>query len=267
MSSIKLATWNINSVRLRPKLIEQFVTAENPDILCLQEIKCANEQFPSKFFEKLGYGHIAVHGQKAYHGVATVSKVPIEETTRSFFADKDDARHICTRIADDVEIHNFYIPSGGDEPDRDKNEKFDHKLKFIKDAAAWFKKRKNKRQNKMVLVGDLNIAPLENDVWSHKQLLKVVSHTPIEVEHLGELQASHNWVDLVRTERPEPEKIFSWWSYRSPDWTKNNRGRRLDHIWITPALQDRTHSTKVLTEARGWEKPSDHVPVIARLDV
>ncbi len=267
MAGIRISTWNINSVRLRPKLIEKFVNTRQPDILCLQEIKCAEEQFPEKFFRKLGFEHIAIHGQKAYHGVATVSKVPFGRTEKGFFAGKEDARHISTTVGDDVEIHNFYVPSGGDEPDRQKNEKFDHKLNFLTDAAAWFKKRKNKSKNKMILVGDLNIAPLENDVWSHKQLLRVVSHTPVEVDHLTALQGSHGWIDVVRQERPEPEKVFSWWSYRSPDYTKNNRGRRLDHIWCTSPLKDRLHSTDILTEARGWEKPSDHVPVSVTLEL
>ena len=264
---IRLATWNINSVRIRTHLIEQCVAEHNPDILCLQETKCTNDQFPEKFFRKLGYEHIALNGQKGYHGVATVSRIPFDTVSVKEFCGKGDSRHIMTRICGDVDVHNFYVPAGGDVPDRDANEKFDHKLNFLTEMTAWFKGKRNKTTNKFVLVGDLNIAPLESDVWSHKQLLKVVSHTPIEVEHLADVQAAHKWVDAMREDIPEPEKVFTWWSYRSPDWTKNDRGRRLDHIWVTPALKDAVGDIHVVRDARSWERPSDHVPVLATLRV
>jgi exodeoxyribonuclease-3 len=112
-----------------------------------------------------------------------------------------------------------------------------------------------------VLVGDLNIAPLETDVWSHKQLLDVVSHTPVEVARLAGLQAAGNWVDVMRNFIPPDEKLFTWWSYRAADWEASNRGRRLDHVWATPALAPTARAMTVLRAARGWERPSDHVPV------
>ena len=115
----------------------------------------------------------------------------------------------------------------------------------------------------MILVGDLNVAPLETDVWSHKQLLNVVSHTPIEVDHLNRAQKSHDWVDTVRQHIPPEDKLFTWWSYRAKDWRASNRGRRLDHIWITPALNGVVKNVAVADETRDWEKPSDHIPVIA----
>jgi exodeoxyribonuclease-3 len=267
VTSLRLVSWNINSVRIRVHLIEQLVKEHDPDIICLQETKCTNDQFPEKFFKKLGYEHIALNGQKGYHGVATVSRVPFKSTSAKSFCGKDDTRHIMTKLADDVEIHNFYVPAGGDIPDTEKNEKFAHKLSFLTEMRDWFKNKKNKKTNKLVLLGDLNIAPLEHDVWGHKQLLKVVSHTPIEVEHLDAVQKSHSWIDVTRVETPEPDKIYTWWSYRSADWTKNNRGRRLDHIWVTPALKDRAHSIKILPEARSWERPSDHVPVLMSIDL
>ena len=154
---------------------------------------------------------------------------------------------------------------GGDEPDREVNEKFAHKLDFVTEMTSMFGKRRTKTKNKLVLVGDLNIAPLEHDVWGHKQLLKVVSHTPIEVEHMDRLQASHKWVDVMREEFPEPEKLYTWWSYRAKDWRAANKGRRLDHIWVTPALEAQAKNIRILTDARGWERPSDHVPVLMDL--
>jgi exodeoxyribonuclease-3 len=114
-------------------------------------------------------------------------------------------------------------------------------------------------------VGDLNIAPLETDVWSHKQLLDVVSHTPIEVEKMGAWQDSLQWVDAVRRFIPPEERLYSWWSYRASDWSASDRGRRLDHVWATPSLAPRLTGAMVLREARGWAPASDHVPVMVDL--
>ena len=114
----------------------------------------------------------------------------------------------------------------------------------------------------MIAVGDFNIAPLEHDVWSHKQLLNVVSHTPIEVEKLGKMQDALKWIDTAREFVSHDEKLYSWWSYRARDWEASNRGRRLDHIWATPALKPYLKGHDIVREARGWEKPSDHIPII-----
>ena len=127
-------------------------------------------------------------------------------------------------------------------------------------------------RKKRVLVGDLNIAPYEHDVWSHKQLLKVVSHTPIETELLLRLKDTGKWVDVARELVPEPEKIYTWWSYRAKDWRASNRGRRLDHIWVSPALKDAALSLgraafTIHDEWRDGDKPSDHAPVSQLLDL
>jgi exodeoxyribonuclease-3 len=118
-----------------------------------------------------------------------------------------------------------------------------------------------------LIVGDFNIAPLESDVWSHKQLLKVVSHTPIEVETLGKFQDAHGWVDLGRQRVPAPARYYSWWSYRNPAWQENDKGRRLDHMWASPALAKQATAHRVLEAARAWEQPSDHVPLITEFDL
>jgi exodeoxyribonuclease-3 len=117
------------------------------------------------------------------------------------------------------------------------------------------------------VVGDLNVAPLECDVWSHKALLKVVSHTPIECEKLVAAQKAGHWIDVARTFVKVPEKLYTWWSYRSPDWAVADKGRRLDHIWVSQQLGDRLAAIKVTKDARGWERPSDHVPVTVTLDL
>jgi len=263
--TLRLTTWNINSVRLRIDLVTRFLERVQPDVLCLQETKVPDPLFPVKPFNKLGYEHHAIAGQKGYHGVAILSRLPLENPTRKDWCGKEDARHVHATLPDGIELHNFYVPAGGDEPDPDVNDKFAHKLDFLDGMAGWFGNA-YRPKDKMILVGDLNVAPSEFDVWSHKQLLKVVSHTPIEVEKLGTVQASLDWVDAVRHFVPEPEKLFSWWSYRSKDWRASNRGRRLDHIWVTPPLQSALRSMAVLDEARDWEKPSDHVPVTVDLE-
>ena len=263
---MKLITWNINSVRLRMPLIQKLTELESPDIICLQETKVTDEQFPKKAITALGYEHIAFSGQKSYNGVAILSKIPLANIQAKPFAGSEDKRHISAVLPDGTEIHNFYVPAGGDEPDININPKFKFKLEFMDEMHQWFLNEK-KQHDKMILVGDINIAPHEHDVWSHKQLLKIVSHTPPETERMHQLQAARNWVDVGRHFIPLEEKLYSWWSYRNRDWKASNRGRRLDHIWATPALKEKLNSFNILTEARDWEKPSDHVPVIAEFKI
>jgi len=260
-----IATWNINSVRLRLPLVRRLLRERGPDVLCLQETKCPDELFPIKQLKRLGYPHIAVSGQKGYHGVATISRVPLEVVERRQFCGKEDCRHLATRIAvggRSLLIHNFYVPAGGDEPDPEINWKFRHKLDFVAEMnglpAQW------DEHGGSLLVGDLNIAPLEHDVWSHKQLLKVVSHTPAETESFEAMRQTGRWADLMRLKVPAEQKLYTWWSYRAADWQASNRGRRLDHVWSSPNLADDLAGIEVLREARGWPRPSDHVPVIAR---
>ena len=261
-ATLKVATWNINSVRLRINHVTRLLEEQAPDVLCLQETKCPDDLFPEKAIKAAGYEHIVKSGQKGYHGVAILSRVPLENASVKRFCGKEDCRHI-QATAKGVEIHNFYVPAGGDEPDPEVNEKFAHKLQFLDEMADWFGKAKQKTTTPRVVVGDLNVAPLEHDVWSHKQLLKVVSQTPVEVERFEQVLAAHDWIDVPRLFTPADEKLFSWWSYRSKDWAASNRGRRLDHIWASQALDGAAKSVQTLTDARSWEKPSDHAPVIA----
>ncbi|WP_105384527.1 exodeoxyribonuclease III [Neorhizobium alkalisoli] len=262
--TFSISTWNINSVRLRMPIVEQFLVRYKPDILCLQEIKCQEPEFPLQPFKDLGYQHIIIHGQKGYHGVATVSKIPLLEDHRQNYCGVGDARHISAifeRGSRRVRLHNFYVPAGGDEPDRTVNPKFGHKLDFVEEMKAL--KADPMPGISSVLVGDLNIAPLEHDVWSHKQMLRIVSHTPIETQGLNEVMARGGWLDLMRQHVPESEKLYTWWSYRSKDWRAADKGRRLDHIWSSPDLGPFLDHIEVLKEARGWNQPSDHVPVTA----
>ncbi len=255
---MRLVSWNINSVRARLHHVERFVAEYKPDIICFQETKAMDDQFPRIFFEELGFPHMALHGQKSYHGVATVSRTPIKDITKINWCDKGDARHISVKLPDGPTIHNFYVPAGGDVPDAEVNDKFAHKLQFLEEMTAWSKKLKDPS----ILVGDLNIAPYEHDVWDTKKLKKVVSHTPLEREIMMTLLKAGNWRDIMRDFVPDSEKLYSWWSYRAKDWNAANKGRRLDHIWVTPTLKDSVKSMEVVRDARGWEKPSDHAPVM-----
>jgi len=214
---VSVATWNINSVRLRIEQVARMLSEQAPDVLCLQEIKCQEAQFPAQALADMGYVHQAVHGQKGYHGVATVSRLPFREFGRHDWQDNGEARHVGVELeGSGLIVENVYIPAGGDIPDREANAKFGQKLDFLERMARWA----DALRHPTLLVGDFNVAPLDCDVYDHKALLKVVSHTPIEVEALGTLRDAHGWVDLGRQFIPAPMRNYSWWSYRSAKRTR-----------------------------------------------
>ncbi|USI74302.1 exodeoxyribonuclease III [Sphingomonas morindae] len=255
---VTIASWNINSVRFRLEAVERFLREAAPDILCLQETKVEDGLFPHPLFEQLGYGHRAIKGQRMHHGVAILSRLPLADHGHHDWQDNGEARHIGVRLPGGVRLENVYVPAGGDVPDVDANPKFAQKLAFIERMTRW----SEALTEPTLIVGDFNIAPLESDVWSHKQLLDVVSHTPIEVEALGRLQAAHGWVDLGRRFHPAPARLFTWWSYRAKDWAASDRGRRLDHMWASPAVAETAVAHHVYEPCRAWLKPSDHIPIL-----
>src|ERR1051325_5253376 len=213
---LSVTTWNINSVRLRINLVARFIKAMRPDVICLQETKCPDDAFPLKRFRRLGYTHAALNGQKGYHGVAVLSRLPFESVMTDNYCGKEDCRHIAVTLGetaglrDPVTLHNFYVPAGGDQAAPPVNEKFAHKLAFLDEVAA-MEKLRPRAGERAILVGDLNVAPLEHDVWSHKQMLKVVSHTPIECDKLTAVAQAGRWVDSMRMLTPEPAKLYTWW--------------------------------------------------------
>ena len=259
---MKIVSWNINSVRFRIEIVEQFLREHEPDVLCLQETKVIDADFPADAFRRLGYKHIILHGQRMHHGVAIISRVPVVEDDRLDWQANKEARHVGIRLPNGVRLENVYVPAGGDVPDRTVNPKFGQKLDFIDRMIRW----SEGLECPTLLVGDFNIAPLEADVWSHKQLLDVVSHTPMEVDALSRLQSSNSWVDLGRHFRPAPERLFTWWSYRAKDWAASDRGRRLDHMWGTDEVAARATAHHVFEDCRSWLKPSDHVPIMTEFD-
>ena len=263
---LTIATWNINSVRLRLPIVLRFLNEHAPDVLCLQETKCPNELFPRAAFEEAGYGHVAAHGQKGYHGVATISRLPLADAWSRDYCEMGDTRHLTVTLLRDggpLRLHNYYVPAGGDEPDPAVNAKFDHKLRFVGEM----RRHRAGHGASDVLVGDLNIAPEEADVWSSRQLRNVVSHTDVEREAMRGLIRDSAWTDLMRRHTGPDEKLYTWWSYRNRDWKASNRGRRLDHVWGSADVAERLAGMEVLREARDWEKPSDHVPVLVKLDL
>ena len=261
--SFTLATWNINSVRLREELVLRLLREEAPDVLCLQECKSPVDKIPLEGLHAIGYHHMVARGQKGYNGVAIISRLPIVETAAEDYASLGHARHVAARLENGVTIHNHYVPAGGDVPDREVNDKFVQKLDYLSEVRDAFHAEK---PAKSILVGDLNIAPREDDVWSHKQLLKVVSHTPVEVEQFNEVMDAGGWSDVTRNDIPEGQ-LYSWWSYRAKDWDAADKGRRLDHVWATSDIASAGHSSRVVRHVRGWEKPSDHAPVFATFDL
>lgn len=263
---MRLITWNINSLRLRLPLLKQIVEQENPDIVCLQETKVPDPLFPAQALAEMGLPHQIYKGMKGYNGVAILSRHELQSVDGTpDWCTRSDCRHVAASIATPagpILLHDFYVPAGGDIPDPEENEKFAHKLAFVDEATSWFTSTPPARS---ILVGDLNIAPLEHDVWSHKQLLKIVSHTPPEIERLKAWMAT-GFQDAMRTITPEPEKLYTWWSYRNRDWKKSNRGRRLDHVWMTPDLMPGLRNVRVLQDVRDWASPSDHIPVVLDFD-
>ena len=260
---LNIATWNINSVRLRVDLVCKLLKTEEIDLLCLQECKAPVDKIPLDVFSQNGFSHMVASGQKSYNGVAIISKFPLKEKSAIDFAGLGHARHIAAELENGILIHNFYVPAGGDEPDRIRNEKFDQKLKYLSEMKDYFH---NNLPKKSILVGDLNIAPLPEDVWDHRKMVKVVSHTPIEIEHLEAVKRAGGWVDVTRKDLPN-QKLYSWWSYRAKDWNSADRGRRLDHIWVSNDIAANVSGSRILREARGWDRPSDHAPVFATINL
>jgi exodeoxyribonuclease-3 len=266
---LRIATWNVNSVRIRTEHAARFAAEAQPDVICLQEIKCQEGEFPVEAFKAMGLPYLSIKGQKGWHGVAIASRYPLEPAPPLDVCREGHARVVSAKVAG-VELHNFYIPAGGDVPDRALNPKFDHKLDYYERLTKLMAARDPK--DPILLAGDFNIAPGEFDVWSHRQMLKVVSHTPIEIEAAAALKASLGFTDLVREATPEPEKLFSWWSYRALDFRASNRGLRLDHLWASPGLMtaarpDGAVAARIHDHAREWVQPSDHAPVSVDLAV
>ena len=260
---LTIASWNINSVRKRLAQLERLAEITSADIICLQETKAAEEAFPSDAIAAMGYAYQAVSGFKGYNGVAILSKFPLTDITRYPHCGRDDARHISATV-EGLGVHSLYVPAGGELPDVERNPKFAHKLKFIDTVADHFAGHHGYR-DALVLAGDFNVAPLPADVWDHVKLSRIVTHTPVEIAALERMKRALQFIDALREVVPADDPVFTWWSYRAADWQAANKGRRLDHIWVTQPLRMRIAEVEVLTDIRHWTPPSDHVPIILKL--
>lgn len=252
-----------NSIRLRENLVCKFLDQFKPEVLCLQEIKSPTDLVGTENYKALGYNDILVRGQKSYYGVAIISKIPMVEVARRNFINRDEARHLSARLENGMAIENFHVPAGGDIPDHEENPNLRYKLDLIREMNEWLA---IKSPRKTILAGDLNIEPLKHDVRFHKQLLKVVSPTPVEFDGLNSLMQSGGWIDTVRFNISEG-KPYSRWSYRARDSNASDRGHGLDHFWASSDFWSNVGNSVMLRETRRRDRPSDHVPVMTRFRV
>lgn len=247
---MRIATWNINSIRIRTDRLVAWLGKRQPDVLCLQEIKCEDELFPYEAVASLGY-HAAVHGQKTYNGVALLSRTPAVDVERGLGDGVDDpqARFIAATIGG-VRVASIYVPNGGEVG----SDKYAYKLAFLRRLRRWLDGRQP--VDKLVLCGDFNIAPTDADARNPAQWADTVLCTPEVRMALANLLV---WGldDAVRRHRPEPG-LYSWWDYRMLGFQKND-GLRIDHLFATAAL--RSSDAWIDRDERKGQQPSDHVPV------
>jgi exodeoxyribonuclease-3 len=251
---VKLATWNVNSIRAREERLLAWLAVHQPDVLCLQELKVADEAFPSDALRSAGY-HAAVHGQKTYNGVAILSRVPAEDVTRGFGDHGDDSqsRLISAQIAG-VHVLSAYFPNGSEVG----SDKWLYKLDWMKRLRGYLDRCDPRRP--LALCGDFNVAPEARDVHDPKAWEASVLFHP---EARAALESIRAWgfVDTFRMHHPEPGR-FSWWDYRMLAFPKNN-GLRIDHVFASELLAKSCTAASIDREQRKGKQPSDHAPVLA----
>jgi len=255
---MKIATWNVNSLNVRlPHVLEWLASAE-PDVLVLQEIKQLSEAFPAETFAEAGYKAIA-NGQKTYNGVAVVSRSPSSDHVTDFPGFEDPQRRILASTIDGVRIVNLYVPNGQSVG----SEKYEYKLGWLA-ALKGFLKDELKTHDKLVVLGDFNIAPEDRDVYDAEKWGDDILCSPLEREALGEL-LQLGLTDVYRNFE-QPEKAFSWWDYRRAGFQRN-AGLRIDLILANDAMTAACQASYIDREPRTWERPSDHTPVIAEFSL
>ena len=259
---MKIATWNINGIKARIDAATTWLKSAAPDIACLQEIKCADEAFPREAFEDLGY-NVAVHGQKGFNGVALLSKLPFDDITPRLAGNPDDvqARYLEAVVSvpsGALRLINIYLPNGNGSP-----EKYVYKL-------AWMTRLKDRikalltNEEPMVIAGDFNVIPAPEDVynpaaWTEDALFR--RETRAHFQALVNLGLT----DAFRACHDELHR-YTFWDYQAGAWQKN-QGLRIDHLLLSPQAADRLQSCEIDAGPRGWEKPSDHVPIFIELNV
>ncbi|MBS0533422.1 MAG: exodeoxyribonuclease III [Proteobacteria bacterium] len=260
---MRIATWNVNSIRQRLDSLQAWLKERAPDIVCLQEIKCQDDAFPRETFEAMGY-NVAVHGQKTFNGVALLSKLPFDEVAPGLIGDEADvqARFLEALVSTKggvVRVVSLYLPNGNPAP----GDKYDYKLRWM-DRLIAFARERLKLEEPLVLAGDYNVIPAPLDakrpeVWTNDALF-----LPQTRERFRAL-INLGFTDAIRAVNDDGG-VYSFWDYQAGAWQKND-GIRIDHLLLSPQAADRLTDAGIDKHVRSWDKPSDHVPVYVDLDI
>ena len=256
---MKIATWNVNSIAIRLEQVLNWLTATETDVLCLQETKCVDEKFPFEQIQGAGY-ETAFFGQKSYNGVAILSKYEIADVQKNFPGDEDDEapKRLIAATINGVRIVNTYIPNGTEL----WSDKFTFKLDWLQKLRRMFDETCDKNGN-VLLCGDFNVAPDERDVWNTalwEGKLHFSKPERAAIHHVKQW----GFVDVYRQMNGDARE-FSWWNYREGAFPKN-QGLRIDHIWTSQKMAEKCTGCWIDKTPRGWERPSDHTPVVAEFD-
>lgn len=254
---MKIATWNINSMNVRQGHVVEWLQAQEPDILVLQEIKQLTEKFPTDALRAIGYHSIA-SGQKTYNGVAIVSKIRPENPVTDLPGLDDPQRRVLASTAGDVRVINLYVPNGSEVG----SEKYAYKLGWLASLRDFLEAELAEHPN-VVVLGDFNIAPADADVHDPEKWGEAILCSPPERQALAAL-LELGLADVFR-QFDQPEKTFSWWDYRAAGF-RRNAGLRIDLVLASKAMAERCTASYVDKEPRAWERPSDHAPVVAEFD-
>jgi exodeoxyribonuclease-3 len=258
---MKIATWNVNSIRTRQEQVKQWLLDNQIDILCLQETKVIDADFPQQVFQQIGY-HTYVYGQKSYNGVAIFSREPLSETLTGFASilpadlvvNFDEQKRVISGVIDNLRIINLYVPNGNSVG----SEKYEYKLRWFKLLQEYLTTLKTEENRELLVCGDFNIAREDIDIYQAKKDDHIMS-SPQERQSLNQL-LSLGLQDIFRKFTPEGG-YFSWWDYRHNGFAKN-RGWRIDHIYLTSGLYQKATNCYIDIEPRKLIQPSDHAPVI-----
>ena len=258
-----IATWNVNSVRQRLDSLQAWLKERDPDIVCLQEIKCQDDAFPREPLEAMGY-NVAVHGQKTFNGVALLSKLPFDEVAPGLIGDESDvqARFLEALVSTKtgvVRVVSLYLPNGNPAP----GDKYDYKIKWM-DRLLKFSRERMKLEEPLVLAGDYNVIPTPADARRPEAWVNDALFLPQTRQKFREL-ANLGLTDAIRAVSDDPG-LYSFWDYQAGSWPKND-GIRIDHLLLSPQAADRLVDAGIDKHVRSWDKPSDHVPVWIDLDI
>jgi exodeoxyribonuclease-3 len=260
---MRVATWNVNSVRLRLDNIVAWLAERSPDIVCLQEIKCLNEAFPREAFERLGY-NVAVHGQKGFNGVAVLSKLPFDEVAPGLIGGDGDvqARFLEALVSTKdgvLRVVSLYLPNGNPP----QSDKYLYKIKWM-ERLITFSLERLKLEEPLFLAGDFNVIPTTADAKNPEAWTGDALFLPRTREKFRAL-ANLGLTDAVRAVS-DSDELFTFWDYQAGAWARGN-GIRIDHIMLSPQAADRLVDAGIDRHVRGWDKPSDHAPVYVDLDI